>query len=571
LAALSLHAGPALGWIELNPKALVSTLDVEVTGQATVSQELTMEVRGGPLRELVLPIADGDAEPLGEATVKRLPSGLPLPLVVERRPDGSLALEIDHERGLRSGTYLFTVRYRSDFRAQNVLSRKGEAFVLGWVGPRLEGGIDGARTIVRLPSADALPRLPEATPNDETGFGVLVAGVRRTPSGDEIELLRSHVAKGEPPLWRVEASSRAFPGLLPKVDAPGQPERPAPRPVPRVHSPRFAVASALVALVLSLLVYWKAKAHALCCARVGARPRSLIPLPLWLRASLAGLFAGGALFAGAELELPSAAGGLFLFALSFTAHAAPRHAVRPRGPGRWLPLREEDAFAPRRAPIPGAWLDSSSPRGFLLLSALVLVVLLLAYSELSRSPYRALLIVLTSGVALPIFFTGRASDLLGDRVAFSRVFLQRLERKLRGRFRVVPWGRLPDGNAEPDELRLLVKLRDAVDGLVALEVALEPQRGIFAPGAAPFVLVRAREGSAAERALPGAAWTRGRKAEERVVVLSPALPTLGLTISLVERLSARLSGQPPRSARMSSGKPASTRKLATVASPAHAT
>jgi len=570
--AAALFAGPAWGWIEMTPKGLVSTVEVEGDGRGTVTHELTLDVRGGPLRELGLAIADADAEPLGDATVKKLPSGLPLPLVVERHADGSLGLEVDHERGLRSGRYLFSVRYRTDLGARNVLSRRGEAFELNWVGPRLDGGVDGARTVVRFPLGAAPPRLPEATAEDaERGFGVLVGAVRRTPSGDEIELLRSHVASGEPALWRVEVNPSAFPALSkPKTSA--QAPAPVPRAVPVVRSPRFIASSTLLALVVGLVVWWKAIGYGRACASHGAKPRTLVPLPLWSRVPAAGLCAGAALFTGAELEVPSLAGVLLVLALALSAHTAPHHGVRPRGPGRWLPLSQGDAFTRKRAVLPGAWLDSGSVRGLALFALLAMAVLAVAFFELSKSPYRALLVVLTASVALPIFFSGRASDLVADRVAFSRAFLSRLSRGLRGRpaLRAVPWARVPEGSAEPDELRVLVKVRDGIDGFVGLEVALEPQRGLFGVGAAPFVLVRVREGSLAERALPGAAFSRGRKNEERVAVLTPPLPTLGLTLSLVERIATRLTAQPPKSARMSSGIGASTRKLGTVASPAHA-
>jgi hypothetical protein len=178
---------------------LSSTVEVGADGKATVTGELTMRLRGGPLRSFELPIGDADAEPLGDSTVTKLPSGLPLPLLVERRADGALALEIDHDKGLRSGTYLFAFRYRTDLSAQKTLVPRGESFELRWTGPRLPGGVEGVRTIVRLPASDAPPRLPIAGPDEGQAatFGVLVAGVRKTAGGDEIELLRSYVSNGE--------------------------------------------------------------------------------------------------------------------------------------------------------------------------------------------------------------------------------------------------------------------------------------------------------------------------------------------------------------------------------------
>jgi hypothetical protein len=550
-------------------------VEVEGDGKATVSGELTMLVRGGPLRTLALPVGDADAEPMGDATVKKLPVGIPLPLLVERRADGVLELEVDHDKGLRSGTYLFSFRYRTDLAAQKVLARSGESFVLSWTGPRLPGGVEGVRTVVRMPAADAPPRLPLSGSDDaQATFGVLVSGVRKTATGDEIELLRSYVSSGEPALWRVEASARAFPMLTaPAQDKADKSAPKAPRPVPMVRSPRFIGASIALAALIGLLVAWKGHSHAAAARIERAKARALLRLPLALRASLAGLASGAALFTGAELEQPWFGGGLLLFALVLSVFVAPERGLAPRGPGRWLPLSEEDAFAGESAPLPGAWLDSTTLRGFALFTLLIGAAVGLAALELGRSPYRALLVVLSSGVLLPIFFTGRTSDGSLDRVAFARNFLRKVARALRAApgLKAVPWARVPDGSSVPDEIRVLVKPRDALDGLVALEVALEAQRGLGGAARAPFVLVRVREGSRAEKALsPDGGWTRGRKPEERVAILSPVLPTLGLTLSLVERLVEKLSHQSPKSRRMSSGRPDSTRKLGSVASPAHA-
>ena len=152
--------------------------------------------------------------------------------------------------------------------------------------------------------------------------------------------------------------------------------------------------------------------------------------------------------------------------------------------------------------------------------------------------------------------------------------MQDLARSLRRRTeaKIVAWGRVPDGAADPDELRVLVQPKDGIAGLVALETGLDAQRGLGGVVGVPFVIVRAKEGSRAQLALPrGVIWARGRKPDERVAILSPKLPTVGLTAALVERLLAELSAQAPSSRRMSSGSSAFTTKLGSVRSPAHAT
>jgi hypothetical protein len=576
LSLITTISAPASAWVETNAKALVSTVEVERDGKATITHELTLEVRGGPLQKLELATSDTDAEMLPDARATRVSTGQPFPLLVERRADGALGLEIDHERGLRSGTYAFVVRYRTDLRARGLFTERANSVVLGWTGPRLASGVDGVRTLLHLPPGDPAPRLPTLGADDpDPGFGVLVAGVRRTPRGDEVELVRSHVAKGEPVLWRVEASALAFEPL-----AQALPQKPVATPrivaggvTPR--SPRWLIFGAIAGLLLAGLVIQKSRGFARKCETLRVSSQPLVRLPLSARAPLAGLSLGSGLYVGAELEEPAIACLCLLAAFAFSALAVPDRGRTPRSPGRWLPLQREDAFRPRASAPAGAWLDSGTLRGFFALLLAFAAVVGIALLELSQSSYRALLILLAGGVLVPIFFTGRASDVVADRVAFSRRFLRRLERRLSQQSRAwktVPWGRVPDGSADPDELRLLIQPKDAVEGLVAVEAALEPERGLGGFVGAPFVIVRVKEGSRAQLALThGVIWTRGRKPDERVAILSPKLPTLDLTAGLVERLACLLTDQRPKRAERSTGKPALTSKLGRVVSPAHAT
>ena len=576
LALIAAAPRQASAWIETRTKSVLSTVDVGADGHATVSHSLALEVRGGPLRELELRTADADAEPLPDATVTRISTGQPFPLIVERAADGGLKLEIDHERGVRGGSYLFSVRYRTNLMTGDRLRRRGGAVEVSWVGPRLPDGVDGARMIFRIPPASVPPTLPATDPNEPNPtFGVLLGEVRRTPQADEIELLRSHVASGEPVLWRVEASPRAFPNLF--VDAEVKAASPTVAP-PRANAKRtrspWALIAALMGAVFAGLVALKTDAFGRSCAACQAAPRALLPLPAAVRVPLAGLGLGTALYVGAEIGEPLAAGAALVLSLVASAFGVPRRERHPRGPGRWLPISDADAFAAKVHDLPGAWLDSGTLKGFLALTLLLGIVVLTAALELGRSPYHALLTLLCGSVVFPIFFSGRASDLVSDRVQFSRRFVRDLSRRLRENvaLRAVPWARVPDDAREPDELRLLVQLRDAAPGLVALETGVEPERGIGGFVASPFVIVRTREGSVSQRLLPSElVWTRGRRPDERVAILKPKLPTLALTLALIERLVTLLARQPTKSPRMSAGMSASTAKPSRVASPAHAT
>ncbi len=578
-AVFSLVAGwtaPAAAWIELNPKGLLSTLDVEKDGHATVSHELTLDVRGGPLKELELGTSDPDAEILPDATVTRLSNGIAIPLLVERRADGSLRLEIDQPKGLRGGTYSFKVRYRTNLVARDLVRRRAQSIEIGWVGPRLDAGLDGARAIFRLKPTEVAPRLPTVQGDDpDPGFGVMVAAVHRTPQADEIELVRSHVAKGEPVLWRIEASADAIPAS-PTPEANTKPEVAAPAAVPRApaRSLRWPLIAAAFGLALGVLGRLKAARLAVACRLARATERPLVPLPSIVRAPLAGLALGLGLYFAGELLQPLVAAAGVLVAMALVIERAPLGERAPRGPGRWLSLRDEDAFAVRRSPRPGAFFDSGTLRGLLLLAFVLGATVVLAVGELGRSPYHALLIALAGATLMPLFFTGRESEASRDRVVFSQRFMRELAHALRGHrsAKVVAWGRVPDGQSEPDELRVLIQPKDGVEGLVALETGLDAQRGLGGIVGVPFVIVRAKEGSAVQRALPpGVVWTRGRKADERVAILSPKLPTLGLTVSLVGRLLDAVTGaSPPKGRRSSAAKAPFGGKLGGVRSPAHA-
>jgi hypothetical protein len=283
-------------------------------------------------------------------------------------------------------------------------------------------------------------------------------------------------------------------------------------------------------------------------------------------------------FAAGEGNRPTLGGVLLLCAMACAVFFASRSRAMLRGPGQWLPLTEADAFSVRRPRLPGAWLDSGTLPGFA-----VFVVVLLAFGAgaavlLERSPYQALLVLLASASVLPVFCTGRGSELPPDLFFEPSKLLAWLEKKLekQAALKVVPWARIPHGSRDADELRLLVELCRPCPGLSSLEVGVEYQHGAGGAAAQPYVLVRAREGSRALSCLPrSVTWSRGRRADERVAVLRPKLPTRSLCLALIEELCLRLtdaqrSSQPESSSDRSAGSGSSTAKPGRVPSPAHA-
>jgi len=188
---------------------------------------------------------------------------------------------------------------------------------------------------------------------------------------------------------------------------------------------------------------------------------------------------------------------------------------------------------------------------------------------------------------LPLFFSGRLAELPPDPAHAPLSLLRFLARELKpeARIKVVWWGRVPESSDKPDEVRLLVRPYNALDGFQGIEVGLEYQQGVADFIATPYVMLRVREESASYFALPrSVVWTRGRKPEERVSIIRPKLPTRQLCLALVQRLvsfveqSAAAPHQPalpdsglPMRAPISGGRGSKISKPATARLPLHAT
>jgi hypothetical protein len=401
--------------------------------------------------------------------------------------------------------------------------------------------------------------------------------LRRAPGKDELEIVRPHVARGEPALWRVWVADSAF-------DSFGS--LPAPRATTSLSSrelgdsPRERLAwlgGALAAgLAFGLLLFGKWRYFLAAAAARNAEARALVALQPGLRASLGGVLLGLAVIAGGRWDEPTLVGALLLGAMACAALYAKPGRATPRGPGQWLPFSEADAFARGSQRLPGGYLDASTWRGALLLAALLAGAVALHFWERQHSPYRAVELLLGCALLLPVFLTGRAQELPVVPGGDPRRTLERVLRGLRRRgLRAVPLARLPLGLDKADELRLLLQPRGALSGLMAVEIGADHALGLGGLVTEPYVLLRVREGSPCAQLLPGSvAFQRGRKPEERVAVLRPKLPTVTETLALVSELCELLS-QPapppaPKSARSSAGKAASPRKPGRAASPAQA-
>ncbi|MGD0529720.1 MAG: hypothetical protein ABSE49_31580, partial [Polyangiaceae bacterium] len=222
-------------------------------------------------------------------------------------------------------------------------------------------------------------------------------------------------------------------------------------------------------------------------------------------------------------------------ALATLAAALRGPAFRPaaRGPGRWLALRPEEAFAP----APSTWAADA-------LAVILVLAALSALAVFARrfDPAAPWLVVLDASALVPLCVTGRPSQLPPDGARAAAPWLERVFRKLRAvpELRVRPWARVPLESETPDELRLLVLPRAAMPGLLGIELGLAWSPTPVGWSRSPELLARVLDGSPAAarlaQELPATRLVPGRRPDERVVRLLPDAPTRASAAALARAL-----------------------------------
>lgn len=543
----SLWSVSAWSWIETAVRAHSARIEVFEDGSAVVHQDLTLKVRGGPMKSLEVGGIGTKIEPLADAKIRRAVEGSTgqWPLSLSSMEDGALRLKIGAERGIRGGTYVFSFAYRMDLVAAGLLRAESDQVLVEWVGPRLSSGVDSARVTFVLPHAPDAPRVFEDPEHQEAQ--VLLGDVRRGSEHDEIDLVRAHLATGEPAVWRVTTSAPALASLLIRDSASREMDPDRGPVATRVHRSQGAWQwthlglGVLAAVLMGALLLAKSRALSRCALLTRARLLPLLPLPPILRVALGALAMGGYVAAVLEQHLWAALFALTLCLLAGT-QLLPVRKVVPRGPGRWERLARGEAVD---SELPGAWLDSRSLRGlFLLLSGLG-VLCVAALRILPDSNYLALMLGLAGLALCPVFFTGCRKDFPRSPFDQAEPWRRALERGIDPALaRWEMWGRkvgaasaLEEGEplgSQMDECRIRCIPSSVPAGLKAFELTLEEAAGAHV---LPCVLLRVVADSPAQNCLPAdVAWRRGRSADERVALLRPAAPTLGQTTRLVRSL-----------------------------------
>ena len=547
-------------------------IELDPSGKAIIQHRVTFKTNGNVrFRRYEVVGVDPDAVPLPncyavparDAVSSSLESATPLklPLHQPRRPKNSetdppavLKLEVDSRHGLRRGTYVLVFRYQTDLRGRGLVKRDGAMVRVDWHGPIWDDGFDKARTTFIVPSAPTPPRAverPHGEDEEASLTALYLSEVRRGSEQDEVELLRAYAQKSASVPWAIRVDQRAL-DPLPRAttsDQPASVEQPAARAHPQDQRLLLGIGGGLW-LLFTLLVGLKGREVRINAERAKATMPALIPLPVWLRAPLAGV----ALVAGVGcqllLEQPIWGACSIVAAALLVVHRAaqvPRVSTL-RGPGRWLSVSEDEALGPV-PPLRGAVLDVSTRLGKLLLLLLLSLLAALVVWMSATKPQHAALLGLDSVVLLALFGTGGLRGLPPDMAVEPARFLRKLVAALRkkkgvGQLRMVPRIRMPNGEVDPDELRLAIVPRMPLRGFTAIEVGLTYALGLGARVAMPEVLLRFVQGSPCEEAIAAisgcARITPGRKPDERVLSFSPRLPTVKMTLEIAAALAARV-------------------------------
>ncbi len=566
-----LATSAAQAWVETELLGAESRVEIHRDGTAHVQHKVSFRVRGGPLRFLDLSISDRQISVSGTASLATAGDAatpmMPVPVAIDQTPDGDVRVEIDEKRGVRKGVYNLEFGYDVDLLQAGGITRDGSMLKVTWMGPKWQDGIDNVKCVLAVPASATAPRPAYDTHEDTldgTGSGAVgsyLTTIARLPEFDEVTLIRPHVARGESVPWAV----RIDPSAVGDVNDPrlhAQDQTSSATPVPPEHRALFLGAAALVALTASILLAAKHRQVMAACKSRGVIPRPLAPLGIGLRVALAGPLLAVGVGAQVWMADPTVGSIVVLVVVALMAYRTPAARNAPRGPGRWLPLTDDQAFRVRQPSLP-TWLDVSTTSGKVvwLVSTFAWGAGVAATSRFSI--YHAHVVALDYVLVASLFWTGLRKQLPADAVADAAPLLGALAHSLRnhkalGEVRVSAIARFATGASTPDELRLSIRPRGGLRGFRTIEVGIAWAHGTGGPVPFPQALVRVVDSSVCHEAVTArmhkARWLRGREAYERVLSVTPTLPTLDHTVRLVASL-VRIIRDPSPAVEARSGAP----------------
>jgi len=208
-------------------------------------------------------------------------------------------------------------------------------------------------------------------------------------------------------------------------------------------------------------------------------------------------------------------------------------------------LRPQDAFSCGTSQG-DRWLGLGAAAECLILLLLTALLVTISCRVSCASAYRPWVGAMNCVVLIPLLATGRASQLPPRATPATKRWLSSVLRHLKrvDFVQVAPWARVTLDGAV-DELRLLAMPRAAVPGVVGIEVGFAWTGTPVGWIATPRVLVRFLEDSCAAvklaLALPSARAIPGRRAEEKVILLTPLALAGSATVALVRMLTLALA------------------------------
>jgi hypothetical protein len=553
---LSSPLAVAGGWQEVHQSADDVRVAVGPDGIATVEHRLRYRIVAGRFKSLDVTGIDTHAE-LVPDSVAVPEKGTEVPAHVEMdataKVPGTVKLTFDDPKGLSRGSYVIAVKYKLDLVSTKMLVKDGAMWRLTWAAPAAVEGRDGARVVFELPPAPTEPRLASPEQAQTT-----LATLRRQTDKDELELVRAHVPRGEAVLW----SARVDPKAFPKIAAPElrrTPQGPvAPADSPPARAVFIALALATLAGLLAFALRVKQSAVAAETAARFAVAHPVVPLSRAFAPYAYGAV-GTASLAALLWGTPLHGGLLAVLAMALAAHRTPARVARPRGPGRWTPMPDEEVLVESRSarPRPGDALDLSTGRGRLTLLGVVLAIGVASFGLRAILPGAAIAIPLASAVLVPLFATGMRAQMPRTPEELASRFLRPTRDALGAIVDLahVELGcvaRLRERTREIDEVRLACAPGERIPGLRAIELAPAPTAR---EGALPEVLVRFDDGTAVAAKIakiaPGVPIVPGRAPEEKVLCLRPSTPTPLAAARLLARVLEELEERrtlprPPR-------------------------
>jgi hypothetical protein len=537
------HAGPPPhAFRPVRQVAEEAQVRLDAAGLASVTHRSTWRIVHGPVAWLDVVHLDAPValDPDAKITTD---DGRELPARAAAIDGTCVRVNPAEPKALQQGAFTVELRWQVDLVTARELLFDGTSLRMTLAMPAAEDGLDSLRTVFDLPGA---PEPPEQIVGDPgSAADAAVTSVRREAGRDILELIRPYAAAHDAITWTVRLDPRAVPAVVGSPLASSSLRAAPPAPGRSSSGPMAAAVLVLGALSagFGMLVAKAAGASTVATTPSDLLLRPLIPLPSRFVAALAAgcLFAGTtAQFAGRTLV------GSLLVGIACVCAAARWSVGRPaaRGPGRWIEIGAEQAFgsAPR-----GPWglLGVCGAALRYALYAGVMVSLAIAAGQVVAQG--RWLATMDCAVLVPLAATGRArgarSPLAargGDR------WLSGVYRRLSalGSQRTAVCGRqLADGSV--DEVRVQVLPRDALPGLLGIEIGRAWSTTPVGWNASPEVLVRLLQGSEADAKLrklaPEAGGILGRCAQERVVRLLPDSPTSGTTAALARQLAEALT------------------------------